>query len=151
MKISKFNHEGYHDPTPYLAFQNIPGPDDGVRKYRQQNLARYRPLVYICSPYAGDIESNIANARRYCRFAVTRECIPVAPHLLFPQFLNDHDSRERELGLFMGNVLLTKCVEVWVFGDTISPGMEREIDKAEARCMPVRYYTTDCREVQAHA
>ncbi|MCL2861796.1 MAG: hypothetical protein FWE22_05240 [Firmicutes bacterium] len=25
--------------------------------------------VYICSPYRGDIETNVANARRYCRYA----------------------------------------------------------------------------------
>ena len=29
-----------------------------------------RPLVYICSPYAGDILSNIGAARSYSRFAV---------------------------------------------------------------------------------
>ena len=67
MKISKFNHEGYHDPTPYLAFQNIPDPAKEAKKEQQRRdrLARYRPLVYICSPYAGDTRTNIANARRF--------------------------------------------------------------------------------------
>ncbi len=51
----------------------------------------------------------------------------------------------------MGIVLLTKCVEVWVFGDMISQGMEKEIAKAESRGMPVRYFTMDCQEVQIHA
>lgn len=45
MRISKFNHEGYYDPTTYRAFKNI--EKDEKRK------ARFRPLVYICSPYAG--------------------------------------------------------------------------------------------------
>ena len=52
MRISKFNHEGYYDPTTYRAFKNI--EKDEKRK------ARFRPLVYICSPYAGgNKEKNI--------------------------------------------------------------------------------------------
>lgn len=148
MKISKYNSEGYHDPTTYEAFMNIEKERRAASVERlQQRVSGYRPLVYICSPYAGDVEINAQRARDYCRFAVRQRCIPIAPHLLFPQFLNDGDAHERELGLFMGNVLLTKCVEVWVFGGTISSGMEREIARAEARCMPVRYFTTDCQEV----
>ena len=67
MKISKFNHEGYHDPTPYLAFLNIPDPAKEAKKEkeRRDRLARYRPLVYICSPYAGDVKANVLNTRRY--------------------------------------------------------------------------------------
>ena len=69
MKISRFNHEGYPDPTVFAAFTNI---EAELRK------ARFRPIVYVCSPYSGDIEANILNARRYCRFAVDRGCIPIA-------------------------------------------------------------------------
>ena len=55
MRISRFNHEGYYDPTTYRAFKNI--DKDEKRK------ARFRPIVYICSPYAGsNKEKNIANA-----------------------------------------------------------------------------------------
>ena len=32
--------------------------------------------------------------------------------------------KERELGLFFGNAILSKCAEMWVFGDRISEGME---------------------------
>ena len=148
MKISKYNTEGYLDPTTYDALMNIERERraeniDGLK----QRVPNFRPIIYICSPYAGDIDVNVRNARNYCRFAIQRGCIPVAPHLLFPQFLDDSVSEQRELGLFMGYVLMTKCVEVWVFGDTISPGMAAEIVKAEARCMPVRYFTADCKEV----
>lgn len=48
-----------------------------------------KPIVYICSPYTGDIKANVENARRYCRFAADTGYIPMAPHLLFPQFLDD--------------------------------------------------------------
>lgn len=47
----------------------------------------------------------------------------------------------------MGQVMLTKCMELWAFGDRITPGMEREIAKAEERGMPVHYFTEDMEEI----
>ena len=138
MSVSKYNSEGYYDPTTHAALTNIEN---------EEKRARFRPIVYICSPFSGDVEGNTANARRYCRFAVESGCIPIAPHLLFPQFMNDADETERDLALFMDIVLLTKCAELWAFGGSISPGMAREIRKAETRSMPIRHFTTDCEEV----
>ena len=136
MTISRFNHEGYPDPTAFAAFTNI---EAELRK------ARFRPVVYVCSPYSGDTDVNILNARRYCRFAVDSGYIPIAPHLLFPQFMREDD--ERDLALFMDIVLLTKCAELWAFGDTITKGMELEITRARRRDQPIRYFTNDCQEV----
>ena len=136
MIVSKYNSEGYPDPTAFAALENI----DRQIRAAGQNL-NYRPLVYICSPFAGDIEKNTASAQAYCRMAVERGCIPIAPHLLFPQFLDDSLEEERELGMFMGLVLLTKCKELWAFGEYVSEGMEQEIRKAEARNLPVRRFT----------
>ena len=45
---------------------------------------------------------------------------PIAPHLLYPQILNDTDPSERACGLAMGRQLLTVCSEVWVCGGQIS-------------------------------
>ena len=73
--------------------------------------------------------------------------IPIAPHLLFPQFLNDSDPKERELGLFFGNALLSKCVEMFVFGSRISEGMEAEIKRATWKGHRIRYFTESCEEV----
>ena len=75
-------------------------------------------------------------------------CIPIAPHLYFTRFLDETNPQDRELGLFMGRVLLTKCVELWVFGSRVTAGMEREIAKAEERSMPIRYFTEDMEERQ---
>lgn len=136
MIVSKYNSEGYPDPTAFAALENI----DRQIRAAGQNL-NYRPLVYICSPYRGNIEKNTASAQAYCRMAVERGCIPIAPHLLFPQFLDDSLEEERELGMFMGLVLLTKCKELWAFGEYVSEGMEQEIRKAEARNLPVRRFT----------
>lgn len=66
-----------------------------------------QPLIFICSPYRGDVESNLENARRYCRFAIRRGGIPYAPHLLFTQFLDDSVAHEREAGIKMGLSMLS--------------------------------------------
>ena len=87
-------------------------------------------------------------ARVYSRFAVRNACIPVAPHLLFPQFMDDSVPAERSIALFMGMVLLCKCEQVWVFGDTVSAGMEAEIEKAQKKQIPIRYFTEELEEVR---
>ena len=122
MSIDKYNAEGYYDPTAYEAMTTI--------EKEERALRAFRPIVYICSPYAGETESNIKAAQKYRRFAVNKGYIPIAPHLLFPLFMNDTDPTERKLGLFFGNALMSKCSEVWVFGERISAGMESEILRA---------------------
>lgn len=137
MSVSKFNHEGYYDPTAFEALSTIEA---------EERRARFRPVVYVCSPFSGDPAGNAEKARRYCRFAVDSGYAPFAPHLFFPQFLDDGIPEERELGLFMAIIMLTKCAELWVFGEQITRGMAQEIRKAESRGMIIRYFTTDCEE-----
>ena len=134
------NSEGYPDPTAGEAICRIATNE-------KQFLRAFRPIVYICSPYSGDVVGNVAAARRYCRFAVDKGFIPIAPHLLYPQFLDDNNESERELGLFFGNALMSKCAEVWVFGSRISSGMEAEIKRAKWKGYHLRYFTEECQEV----
>lgn len=131
MGISMFNPEGYSDPTAYEA----------IRSLEKQ---KWRSLVYICSPYSGDVERNIMNARRFSRFAVDQGAIPLTPHLLFPQFLSEET--ERELALFMDMVLLGRCEQLWVFGSEITNGMAAEIARAKRKGMAIRYFTEACVE-----
>lgn len=86
------NSEGYADPTAYEAFRSI-------EKEEKKNKG-FMPVVYICSPYAGDVEQNTAAAQKYCRFAVDKGTVPLAVHLLFPQFMSEET--ERKLALHMG-------------------------------------------------
>lgn len=97
-------------------------------------------LVYICSPYStGDVQENVDRARVYCRLALKEGFIPVAPHLLYPQFLNDSYPEEREQGLACGLALLEVCAEVWVFDYTDeSDGMLNEIQFAFERDIPIK-------------
>ena len=135
MSVNKFNAEGYKDLTAYEALTNI-------EKEKKQK----KKIVFICSPFAGDIEGNTRRARRYGRFAVTEKAVPVIPHLMYPQFLEEDDPEERQLGIDMGLVLLSKCYELWVFGNRISSGMSVEIAKAKKWNIPIRYFTTECVE-----
>ena len=141
MSINKYNSEQYFDPTAYEALSII--------EKEERMLRAFRPIVYICSPFSGEVEKNIKAAQEYSRFAVDKGYIPIAPHLLFPQFLNDADPRERQLGLFFGNALMSKCSEVWVFGSYISAGMEAEINRAKWKNYHLRYFTENCEEVNA--
>ena len=140
MSVELRNSEGYVDPTPYQALS-------AIERQEFKAVHSFRPIVYICSPYSGEVERNTEEARRYCRFAVDSGCIPFAPHLLFPQFLDDADPDERALGMFFGAAMMSKCAEVWVFGDRISPGMAAEIRRARWKNYRIRYFTAECKEV----
>lgn len=129
--MNYLNDEHYPDYTAWQAIINV------EREFKPKG---FRPIVFICSPYAGDVKANAANARSYCRFAVKMGYIPMAPHLLFPQFLHDKKLAERNLGMYMGLVMMSKCHEVWVFGDTITKGMSMEIAKAKYKGKKIRYF-----------
>ena len=134
---NKYNREGYADPTACEALRRIE---------REEKEARYRPLIYICSPFSGKVKKNKRKARKYCRFALEQHSIPFAPHLPFPQFMDDSSLEERQLAMFMNMIMLGHCEELWVFGDRISAGMKQEIRKAERKHMKIRYFTENLEE-----
>lgn len=92
--------------------------------------------VYICSPYRGNVERNVDDARRYCRMAVDDGFIPVAPHIYFTQFLDDSVENERKAGIEAGIQLMLECDEMWVFGEP-TEGMRKEIECAESHGMKI--------------
>lgn len=98
--------------------------------------------VFICSPFACDTVRNIIRAQGYCRKAVAEGHVPCAPHLYFPQFLDDEDSQEREKGMAMGLSWLSHCDEMWVFGEP-SSGMQTEIAYAAEHQILVRYFAAE--------
>lgn len=93
--------------------------------------------IYICSPYRGDVEKNVSNALKYCREVVKAGAMPICPHIYFTQFLNDDLGNEREIGLDLATILLTKCDELWQFG-TPSSGMKSEIAVAQHIGIPIK-------------
>ncbi|WP_313291938.1 DUF7768 domain-containing protein [Faecalispora jeddahensis] len=137
--MDRYNAEGYPEEAAAEALENI---------MREEKAKSYKPCVFICSPFAGDIEKNLNKAREYLKFAVEQGTIPFAPHLLYPQVLDDGDPEQRKLGLYFGMIWLRKCDELWVFGRYISKGMQAEIDKASKHRIPIRYFSENCEEVQ---
>ena len=132
MGVGYRNPEGYADPVPYQAISNM-----------DKEQKRYMPMVYICSAYSGDVEGNTEKARRYSRFVVDAGKIPIAPHLLLPQFMEEES--ERELAMFMDIAILSKCRELWVFGKPTA-GMLNEIAYAERKQMTIKYFNEECKE-----
>ena len=139
MKIR--NSEGYMDVVAYKAIMNVD------REKKAESKSAFRPLVYVCAPFNGDIEGNKKKATEFAHFAYKNGCIPVTPHLLFP-FMNDESPNERALALHMDIVLMGKCQEVWVLSERITSGMSAEIEKATRRHQTVRYFNNDFVEVE---
>ena len=129
-----YNSEGYFSPTEHEAFTRIEKEERAVAK-----AAAFRPIVYICSPYAGDVERNTENARRYSRFAVEQHCVPITPHIYFTQFMNDSNPDERALAFQMNKILMGKCDELWVFGTTYTLGMQKEMKWAKKKKLHIRF------------
>lgn len=95
-------------------------------------------LIYIASPYAGDVGANVVFAHDACRFCIAQGHTPIAVHLLYPQLLDDSNPAERQIGLRLGHHVLERCDELWVCGDRISSGMAGEIEEAKRLGIPVR-------------
>ena len=113
------NSEGYMDLVPHKAILNV------KREKKTESKSAFRPLVYICAPFSGNIEGNKKKAAEFAHYAYKQGCIPITPHLLFP-FMNDESKQERELALHMDLVLMGKCQEVWVLSERITAGMSAE-------------------------
>ena len=129
--MNRYNAEGYIDLTAYEALSRIEREERKAKK-----AAAYRPLVYICSPYS------------HGRFAVDTHYVPIAPHLLFPQFMDDSLGEDRQTAMFMNLVLLSKCAQLWVFGSVRSEGMQQEIKWAKRRHMTIRHFTEELEEIE---
>ena len=93
-------------------------------------------LVFVCSPYGGK-KKNLEAAREYCLREIDNGNTPFAPHLLYPQMLDE--KTDRWLGMQMGLELLELVDALHVWGDKITEGMQMEIECAEENGIPVMY------------
>lgn len=106
-------------------------------------MARKLKRVLILSPYKGDIDRNVAYARRCMLDSMGRWEAPFASHLLYTQILNDGNPAERALGF--------QCEAAWsgfaqllaVYTDMgISPGMKKTMEKLKG-VIPIVLRTLD--------
>lgn len=109
----------------------------------QQRDKTMNNRVYICSPYSGDVEANVKLAREFSAYALGFNVMPIAPHLLFPQFMDDKVPSEREKAMNFNRQIFDRCSELWVLlGERgISRGMEVEIGWAEREGKAIRYFS----------
>lgn len=145
MEIKKLNHERNNGLVSDVEISNI-----NCVEIAADLKAVYRPLVYVCSPYAGDISNNVKNACKYSRFTFEQSGIPITSHLLYPQFMDDTNPEECEMAKHFNYVLLGKCQELWVFGGVITKRMAHEIGIAKKRRMKIRWFNWEMKEVEAY-
>lgn len=92
--------------------------------------------VTIESPYAGDVEANVAYAKRCVHDCLRRGESPYASHLFFtqPGLLDDLEPEQRRLGIDAGLAWQRSAGVVAVYVDRgISGGMLEGIRHASAR------------------
>jgi hypothetical protein len=98
-------------------------------------------MVYVCSPLKANeersMEDNMNRAKEWCRQASELNVLPLAPHTIFTQYLDDTIPSQRNKGLEMGIELLKQCKEIWVHGNTLSEGMISEIILAKEMNKPI--------------
>ena len=102
--------------------------------------------VILESPYAGDIEANIAYARACVRDSLSRGEAPIASHLLYtqPGILRDEVPEERTWGINAGLIWGDAADATVVYTDRgISRGMQYGIDHAKEMGRPVEYRTLE--------
>ena len=68
---------------------------------------------------------------------------PFAPHLLYPQFLDNSIREERDTGINCGLDILQLCSELWICGTKVTDGMKREIQFAKLCDIPVKEVQID--------
>lgn len=96
--------------------------------------------VVLESPFAGDIDRNLAYARAAIRDSLSRDEAPIASHLLYtqPGILDDDNATERAWGISAGHAWIEKADLVAVYADHgISNGMRAGINAAELSGIPV--------------
>lgn len=99
-----------------------------------------RKLVYITSPYTGNIKRNLAFAKAAGLLAVHEGCTPIITHLMYPAILDDNNPEERSLGMLMDMSLVKLCNELWCFdANGISKGMQAKMAFAKNNNIPIVY------------
>ena len=102
-----------------------------------------KKLVFVSTPFHADTGAemlgNIKLAQRICKQVLEDGGIPYAPHLLFPQFLDDADACQRAAGIEAGIEMLRRC-DILVFsGGKVTDGMTQEMKAASDLGIPVVY------------
>lgn len=111
-----------------------PVPTENDRK-------EYRRVI-VESPYAGDVDTNVAYARAALHDCLSRGEAPIASHLLYtqPGVLDDDKPEERVWGIQAGLAWSSVAEATVVYDDLgVSRGMQYGIDRARQEGRPVEF------------
>lgn len=97
-------------------------------------------LVILESPYAGDVERNVAYAKRCLYDSLSRGEAPIASHLLYPGVLDDDVPTERLWGIDAGLAWKRVADASVVYTDLgVTRGMKYGIEAAKAAGVTVEF------------
>lgn len=97
-------------------------------------------LVYLESPYAGEVERNVRYARRAMADSLARGEAPFLSHLLYTQALDDLKPEERKQGMNAGFDWAKKSeLSVFYVDYGMSNGMVRGALVAQADGRPIEF------------
>lgn len=90
---------------------------------RQMNIGP--KFIYISAPLRGDVETNIAYAKKKAREVFEEGHIPICPHLIFASVADPKNPEEDKKAMDMCLHLIDRCNEVRVHGTEWTEGMWR--------------------------
>lgn len=98
-------------------------------------MTKVFPASRIGAKTKRGFEKNLNRMRAFCRFIILQEGYEPEPTaLMYCQFLDDFNPKERELGMERGRMRLLKCDELWMLRNengSLSSGMQKELEVAE--------------------
>ena len=129
------NSEGYSDPTAYRAIRNC-----------SKNISGgFMPIVLIYS-MEKDPEEKLAKTAT-CH-ALRHGYIPITPQLICIDCVHKGKRADQVNAGTMILILLTKCNELWICGNTYDSFAPRLIDKASQRGTRIRFFSSEMKEAQ---
>ena len=82
--------------------------------------------VYISAPMCGSTDEMLKKVKRYTEYALKCGTAPVVPHF-YAMCLRENSEETQDIIHSASQGLLWFCDEMWVFGDSITHQMEKDI------------------------
>jgi hypothetical protein len=106
--------------------------------------------VILESPYRGEVEANLAYARRCVLDCLQRGESPIVSHLLFTQMLDDSIADQRKLGIDAGMAWIHVADAMVLYIDRgISEGMREAMKFAQRSGVPCELRLIEVTEMGA--
>lgn len=106
--------------------------------------------IYICSKlratHTRTQQEHEEDARKYAKFVINENKAPFVPHLLYTQFLDDTDEKQRRMAMNAGLAYLNSSDALYAFVDEtlqVSEGMRSEIQYAMDHNIPIKAFIVD--------